>query len=82
MDQSVSHSNTPVFDVVESQTTQILYQEPTQEELYSKPVNIFHNLCAVLLIFISLASMVYIAVVADDNVAVSQMQKAEGIEKS
>ena len=71
-----------MFDVVESQTTQILYQEPTQEELYSKPVNIFRNLCAVLVIFISLASMVYIAVVVDDNVAVSQMQKAEGIEKS
>lgn len=79
MDQSVSHSNTPVFDVVESQTTQILYQEPTQEELYSKPVNIFRNLCAVLVIFISLASMVYIAVVADDNVAVSQMQKDQTI---
>ena len=82
MNQSVSHSNTPEFDVVESQTTAILYREPTQEEMYSKPVNLFRNSCAGLVVFISLASMVYIAVVADDNVAVQQMQKAEGGGKS
>ena len=77
MNQSVSHSNTPEFDVVKSQTTAILHQEPTQEEMYSKPVNLFKNVCAGVLIFTLFFSMVYIAVVAGDNVAVKQMQKAE-----
>lgn len=82
MDQSVSHSNTPEFDVVESQTTAILYREPTQEEMYSKPVNLFKNICAALLIFILFFGVAYIAVVTDDNVAVQQMEKAEGGGKS
>jgi hypothetical protein len=77
MNQPVSHSNTPVFGVVKNPTSAILYQQPTQEELYSKTVNIFKNLCAGLLIFILFFAMAYIAVVADDNVAVKQMQKAE-----
>jgi hypothetical protein len=77
MNQPVSHSNTPAFDVVESQTTAILYQQPTHEEMHSKPVNIFKNLCAGLLIFILFFVMAYIAVVADDNVAVKQMQLVE-----
>lgn len=77
MNEAVSHSNTPEFGVVKSQTTAILHQEPTQEEMYSKPVNLFKNVCAGVLIFTLFFSMVYIAVVADDNVAVKQMQKAE-----
>ena len=82
MNQPVSHSNTPEFGVVKSPTTAILYREPTQAEMYSKPVNLFKNICAALLIFILFFAMAYIAVVADDNVAVQQMQKAEGGGKS
>lgn len=33
-----------------SQTTQILFQEPTQEEMYAKPRSIFADLCTFLLL--------------------------------
>ncbi len=35
---------------VKSQTTQILFQEPTQEEMYAKPRSIFADLCTFLLL--------------------------------
>lgn len=35
---------------VKSQTTQILFQEPTQKEMYGKPRSIFADLCTFLLL--------------------------------
>ncbi len=45
---------------IQSQTTQILFQEPTAEEMYGKPRSIFANLCTFLLLlslFIGLVAM-------------------------
>ena len=45
---------------VKSQTTQILFQEPTQEEMHGKPRSIFADLCTFLLLlslFIGLVAM-------------------------
>ena len=45
---------------VKSQTTQILFQEPTQEEMHGKPRSIFVDLCTFLLLlslFIGLVAM-------------------------
>ncbi|MCM1936554.1 MULTISPECIES: hypothetical protein [Acinetobacter] len=45
---------------IQSQTTQILFQEPTQEEMYGKPRSIFADLCTFLLLlslFIGLVAM-------------------------
>ncbi len=45
---------------VKSQTTQILFQEPTEEEMYGKPRSIFADLCTFLLLlslFIGLVAM-------------------------
>ncbi|PKH30251.1 hypothetical protein [Acinetobacter radioresistens] len=45
---------------IQSQTTQILFQEPTQEEMYAKPRSIFADLCTFLLLlslFIGLVAM-------------------------
>ena len=54
-----SHSQTPAFDTNKSQTTAILHQEPTYEEMYGKPVNIFANLCSFLLILITVLALSY-----------------------
>jgi len=37
---------------IQSQTTQILFQEPTEEEMYGKPCSIFADLCTFLLLLI------------------------------
>lgn len=45
---------------IQSQTTQILFQEPTQEEMYGKLRSIFADLCTFLLLlslFIGLVAM-------------------------
>lgn len=41
-----------------SQTTQILFQEPTAEEMQSKPGSVFSNICAILLIASSVFALV------------------------
>ncbi|PSD37070.1 hypothetical protein C7E16_04070 [Acinetobacter radioresistens] len=43
---------------IQSQTTQILFQEPTTEEMYGKPRSIFADLCAILLIASSVFALV------------------------
>ncbi|MEO9348666.1 hypothetical protein [Acinetobacter radioresistens] len=53
---------------IQSQTSQILFQEPTQEEMYGKPRSIFADLCTFLLLlslFIGLVAMLRSC--ADDN---------------
>jgi len=45
---------------VKSQTTQILFQEPTAEEMQSKPGSVFSNICAILLIASSVFALVCI----------------------
>ena len=44
----------------QSQTTSILHQEPTYEEMYGKPANTFSNICAFLLIVITVLALSYI----------------------
>lgn len=41
-----------------SQTTQILFQEPTAEEMQSKSGSVFSNICAILLIASSVFALV------------------------
>jgi len=43
---------------IQSQTTQILFQEPTAEEMYGKPRSIFAHLCAFLLLLILFIGLV------------------------
>ncbi len=43
---------------IQSQTTQILFQEPTQEEMYAKPRSIFADLCTFLLLLILFIGLV------------------------
>ena len=59
MNQPVSHSNTPLFKANKSQTTSVLHQEPTYEEIYGKHTNIFSNICAFLLIVITVLALSY-----------------------
>ena len=60
MNQTASHSQTPKFGNNKSQTTSVLYREPTYEEMHGKTANIFSNICAFLLLsvlFFGLACM-------------------------
>ncbi|BBL21157.1 hypothetical protein F939_02309 [Acinetobacter radioresistens DSM 6976 = NBRC 102413 = CIP 103788] len=43
---------------IQSQTTQILFQEPTEEEMYGKPRSIFADLCTFLLLLSLLIGLV------------------------
>ncbi len=56
-----------------SQTTQILFQEPTAEEMQSKPRSIFADLCTFLLLlilFIGLVAMLRSCANEDETQAV------------
>ena len=44
----------------QSQTTPILHQETTYEEMYGKTANIFANFCAFLLVVITVLALSYI----------------------
>ena len=57
-----------------SQTTQILYREPTQEEMSPKS-NLFWNFCSTLLISILIGFTVYVAFIAADKEAVIKTEK-------
>jgi len=58
---------------MKSQTTQILFQEPTAEEMHGKPRSIFADLCTFLLLlslFIGLVAMLRSCAneIADDQI--------------
>lgn len=59
MNQIPSHSQMPAFNTKKSQTTAILHQEPTFEEMYGKSANILANLFAFLLIAITVLALSY-----------------------
>lgn len=60
MNLNPSHSQTPQFGNNKSQTTAILHREPTHEEMHGKPANFFSNICAFLLIVITVLALSYI----------------------
>lgn len=60
MNLNPSHSQTPQFGNNKSQTTAILHREPTYEEMHGKPANIFSNICAFLLIVITVIALSYV----------------------
>ena len=60
MKQTASHRNTPKFDQHKSQTSQILYQEPTLEEMHQKhnrAVEFLKNFSAVTLLLLSIVGL-------------------------
>jgi hypothetical protein len=59
MNLNPSHSQTPQFGNNKSQTTAILHREPTYEEMHGKPANFFSNICAFLLIVITVLALSY-----------------------
>ena len=59
MNQTASHSQMPEFGINKSQTSAILYQEPTYKEIHGKTANIFANFCAFLLIVITVLALSY-----------------------
>ena len=60
MNLNPSHSQTPQFGNNKSQTTAILHREPTYEEMHGKPANIFSNICAFLLIVITVMALSHV----------------------
>ncbi len=62
MNQNPSHSNTPTFNKVESQTTARLYQHPTESEM--RPLTGFKafisNFCMAFVLFTCFAGIAYI----------------------
>ena len=60
MNLNPSHSQTPSFGNNKSQTTAILHREPTYEEMHGKSANFFSNICAFLLIVITVMALSYI----------------------
>ena len=60
MNQTASHSQISEFGTNKSQTSAILYQEPTYKEIHGKTANIFANFCAFLLIVITVLALSYI----------------------
>ena len=62
MSQNPSHSNTPTFNKVESQTTARLYQHPTESEM--RPLTGFKafisNFCMAIVLFTCFAGIAYI----------------------
>ncbi|RKG31465.1 hypothetical protein [Acinetobacter tianfuensis] len=63
MNQRVSHSNLPKFNANKSQTSEILYQQPTAGEMKTpalgKAKNFAHNLIAVALVIGCISSPIY-----------------------
>ena len=59
MNLNPSHSQTPEFDTNKSQTTAILYREPTYEEMQPEPSSMFANISAFLLIAITVLALSY-----------------------
>ena len=59
MNQTASHSQTPEFDTKKSQTSAILYREPTHEEMQPEPSNMLGNIIAFLLIAITVLALSY-----------------------
>ena len=62
MNQNPSHSNTPTFNKVKSQTTARLYQHPTEAEM--RPLTGFKafisNFCMAFVLFTCFAGIAYI----------------------
>ena len=62
MNQNPSHSNTPTFNKVESQTTARLYQHPTESEM--RPLTGFKatisNFCMAFVLFTCFTGIAYI----------------------
>ncbi|MCK4081351.1 hypothetical protein [Acinetobacter radioresistens] len=53
-----------------NQTTPILYQEPTHEEMYGKPRSVFADLCSfLLLVFLAIGMIAMLRSCADDAAA-------------
>lgn len=74
MNQNPSHSQTPNFVKVESQTTARLYQHPTVEEQTSNS-RWFGNFCMTMVLLVSSASMTVIGLKSCANDTDFQAQK-------
>lgn len=59
---------------IQSQTTQILFQEPTHEEMHGKPRSIFADLFAFLLLLSLAIGLIAMLRSCADDVATQQMQ--------
>ncbi|MCX0334762.1 hypothetical protein [Acinetobacter radioresistens] len=59
---------------IKSQTTQILFQEPTEEEMHGKPRSIFADLCTFLLLLSLFIGLVAMLRSCADDVADDQIQ--------
>ena len=73
MNQTASHSQTPKFDKAQSQTTQILYQPPTAEEMQRKS-NAFSNFFAFLVIFALFFGLACMIIVTAERESASQVE--------
>lgn len=73
MNQTASHSQTPKFDKVQSQTTQILYQPPTAEEMKRKS-NAFSNFFAFLVIFALFFGLACMIIVTAERESTNQVE--------
>ena len=74
MNQNPSHSQTPNFVKVESQTTARLYQHPTVAEQTSSS-HWFSNFCMSMILLITFTSMTVIGLKSCANEADFQAQK-------
>ena len=72
MNQYPSHSQTPKFDKVQSQTTQILYQPPTAEEMQRKS-NAFSNFFAFLVLFALFFGLACMIIVTAERESANQV---------
>ena len=85
MNQNPSHSNTPTFNKVESQTTARLYQHPTEAEM--RPLTgfkaVLSNFCMAFVMFVCIGSISYIAFIsAADEVDHQPQFASESHEKN
>ena len=72
MNQTASHSQTPKFDSNKSQTSQILYQEPTPEEMKRKS-NAFSNFFAFLVLFALFFGLACMIIVTAERESANQV---------
>ncbi|WP_156189031.1 hypothetical protein [Acinetobacter indicus] len=73
MNQYPSHSQTPKFDSNKSQTSQILYQEPTPEEMKRRS-NAFNNFFAFLVLFALFFGLACMIIVTAERESANQVE--------
>lgn len=74
MNQTASHSQTPKFGNNKSQTTSVLYREPSHEEMHGKTANIFSNSCAFLLLFVLFFGLACMFIAQADKESAQQVE--------